>query len=216
MMQSKQVIGDCESCSNVNVELHLMHGNMYLCDDCRNEEVKVMNKTVEKAREVDQSIKVDVDIHNAETIPIKDIISSIMADDSIPSLEEKNYAISEECQRHVIHLTKVVFDEMASLTANQNKLRAWQVNGQVYAGKLKEEKRAKFKEFDLNYQPIQPKVIKPKAIKAPKTTVSLREAEKAGEKYGIPGKAVKVIADNKGMTAEDAAMFLAKMTGKLK
>lgn len=216
--QKKNVkLGDCESCDQTNIEITL-HYNIWMCDACWQKELAVVpttklnevNLIIEKAKQIDNSIQIKSDIWNAETVAAKELYAAVQQDENIPQ-DQKDYAYTKLSAERVQKFQKVVFDQRQELLENENKLRMWQVNTQEAAGKLRTELREQFKQFDVNYQPVTPKTVKPTKTPSPKTA-SVKASKVAAAKYGVDVVGVQLIAQAKNISPDDAAKWLFEQT----
>lgn len=217
----KPTIGDCECCDKVNVEVWTSSRNMTQCADCKaaDEQVEARSreaaKLIQDSRQIDSAITLKTDIFLSKTVAAVELKAAIDNDDSIPAAE-KNHAYARECMVRFLKLRDVILPaDRAAITEKENEMRMWQVNVQTMAGKLRADQRAQFREVDFNYQPApitkRQKTTKP--VKTPKfDKVALFEAAK---KYGVPANNVQSIITSKGMTAENAAKYLAELMGLL-
>src|SRR5262245_21523366 len=122
MLQPKLrgVIGVCENCDTPNVEVFKMHGNILLCQACRDletaayEKAASANKAVQEFRRSDASITVKGDIHLVKGIPIVELKASIQNDPGIKA-EDKDEVLVKECQKHVQRLDEVIFSRREEL-----------------------------------------------------------------------------------------------------
>jgi len=199
-----------------------MHGNMWLCETCKDREIRAMEQSaemkriVESSRKQDESIKVIPEIILAKSVALPQLQAAIQADDSIPA-DQKDYAYVKAIEARVIHFQSVVSAQMKSLNEAQNELRMWQTNGQTAAGKLREELRAQFKSLDVNYiPPKQPKIKKaassPKA--SGKKSFDRAACNEAAAKWKVPAAQVQGIYYSKAeYSYDDAAQHLARLLG---
>lgn len=206
--------GDCECCDSTAVDVTLQHGNMWMCAACSEKE-KVATKLIEESKIIDSSIVVKADIYNAKTVAAIELRGAIQADSTIPD-DQKEYAYAKACFERFQRIQKVIFDKRQELLDNENELRMWQVNVQTTAGKLRSEYREQFKMLDVSYQPVSI-TKKSKSVKPVKSGKSFDKAAlfAAAKKYDVPAAGVQSIILSRNMSAEDAAVTLAKLLGKL-
>lgn len=201
--------GDCDCCPKTDVEIFLMDRGMMMCSECRDKENSV-NAMIKESRAVDSSIQLKTDIFLAHTVPAVELRASIERDEKIAA-EEKEYAYAKECMARFKHLQQVIFEERKALLEKENELRMWQVNVQSAAGKLRADKRAEFKEADINYQPAP--ITKKQKTTKPVTTKKFNKAElyAAAKKYNLPAEAIQAMVVSRNMSPEDAAQAIAKL-----
>lgn len=213
------VKGDCESCEKTDIQLYPMHGNMMLCEACRDKELEVVerNKNVNKilieSRAVDNAIQLKTDVFLAKSASLIELLASINANEAIPA-DMKEYAYAKECMARFKNRQQAIFEKRAELLELENEARMYQVNVQNTAGKLQAKYRDEFKEVSVNYQPepINKKVKTTKPVKVTKAfdKTALYEAAK---KYGVPAMTIRSICVSKGKSVEDAAKELAELMG---
>ena len=96
------VKGDCESCEKTDIQLYPMHGNMMLCEACRDKELEVVerNKNVNKdlieSRAVDNSIQLKTDVFLAKSASLIESARINQCKRS-NSCDQKEYAYAKEC-----------------------------------------------------------------------------------------------------------------------
>lgn len=214
-------IGDCEiKDEHKNVEVFLETGNIWMCEVCRDEEERLTKRNaesravIEEARKLDATIELKQDVFNAGTIPIMELQAAIEQNTEIPA-DKKLYALVAEMSLRIDKLTEVIFVDEAALKVKRDERAAWIVNIQNFQAKLRTEEREKFKQYDVNYKPQTPKSIKPKAVKAPSKTFNKAALYDAAKKYDVPALQVQSIIVSRGMSADDAAKYLAELLGKL-
>jgi hypothetical protein len=201
-------IGDCEVCDTPQVEVFEMQGHIMMCLDCRAAEMLVIEqstvgeKVIQQMRTVDNTIELKQDVFNASTVAITELKGAIWADDSIES-NRKQYVYTKACADHFEKMQKTVFDKRQELTTAENEMRAWQVAAQSAAGALTATEREHFKKININYQPVV-KSVKPKAVKPSKSYKS-NEYKEAAAKYNVDATAIRMIALQRNLSAEDAA-----------
>jgi hypothetical protein len=160
-------MGPCEIFGNPSNPRALM-----LCPDCTKLEIdantRVMAETqltmLEKAKEVDNSIRYSGDLFNAETVAIEAVRAEINAE-AISEVEKHNKFQSFLAERIETYMAAIKqkddekFALVARQQANLQSLRA-------FGNELRKDLREKFKHNDVNYQPVQivktPKITKPK------------------------------------------------------
>lgn len=209
--------GDCECCDATDVVIRTQHGSIKMCEACIAKEASVVpavNAIIASSHAVDSTIKLKTDIFTAKTVAVVELHGAIQADDTIPA-DMKDFKMAEECSKRYQHLKDVIFAKRQELLEAENEARAWQVNTQEFAGKLRTELKEKFKQFDLNYQPPQEKIKKPRATSAPKMSQAekVKQAREAASKYGVDANAVLMTMVSRNMTADDAAKHFAKLLG---
>jgi hypothetical protein len=218
----KKQIADCEVCDKTNVEVTMAQpGNILMCDTCLADNdaavaaSKVVNRIVEESRKVDSTIQMKADIFMAKTVPITQLKAAIDHDENIPT-DQKQYVFVKQLDEHIKILKRAAFDKRTELNDIETELRAYQVNAQDAAGRLRADLRAQFKELDINYEPVT-------ITKKQKTTKPVTAAKKfdkkalyeACKKYGVPAHAVQMMVTSKNMPIEAAAKKLAEQMGLL-
>lgn len=219
MVTNLKAIGQCEVCDKPDVEVINTMGNIKMCADCKAEDDKVVlqtkavTKIIEDSIKVDTSIQIKTDLFNAATVAAVELKAAIDNNPSIPA-DQKDYEFTKLCFQRFEHFSKVAFDKHAEYVAAENEKRAWQVQTQTSAGKLRAEFREKFKNFDINYQPAVVKTPKPKEAK-PKAKSNIKEVKAAASKYGVDASAVQMMVLKRNLDAETAAKELATLLGKI-
>ncbi len=207
--------GDCECCTATNVQLTLSRrGNMMQCKTCR--ETDEMTRTndaknvIELSRKVDSTIQVKKDIFEKMAISFVELQAAINNNGEIPA-DRKDYALLEEMNARYETLKQAIFDAKSTLVTLQNEQNALLHNAQSVVAKLREADRAKFKQFDINYQPAP--VKKPKTVKAARPTYKMSEVKAAADKYKVPAPQVQSIILSKNLNPEEAAKYMANLMG---
>lgn len=227
MAVNQTKIQDCEVCSNTAIKTTCTYGNIWMCDECIEKERKLteenmkpenvqarVNATLHAAAKIDESIVVKTDLFNAATVASVELKAAIDNDENIPA-DQKQYVYANACLERFQKFQKVVFDQRQELLENENKMRMWQTQVQQAASTLRGELREKFKQFDVNYQPIPPKTVKPAAPKTGKK-FQKEEVRKHAAQYKVPEAAVQMLVVAKNMTPEAAAKHLAIQMGLIK
>lgn len=169
----------CEACSKIG-EVDLVYGNMLLCKNCQVKEkiawdasqkpekvverVDALNVAIEKAREIDNSIRYNGDFFNAATISLAELKRAIDNDNSIENKHEafQNEVIEriEKFKTRIFELDEEKFKVVAEQQAHIGALRE-------FGNSLRAEIRERLKLSDANYTPHNiikaPKISKPKA-----------------------------------------------------
>jgi hypothetical protein len=213
-------IGDCETCERTNLALTLEHRNMWMCEFCVADEKAIITKIgeanvlLEQSRVIDSSIQMKPDMFVAKTIPIIELQASIQQDENIPA-SQKDSAYAKACNERYLHFKEIVFQRRAELNEFEQEMRAWQVNAQTAAGKLRSDEREKYRHLDINYVPTGPvKSPKAKSTKAGKPKESKEDFAAAIAKYDVPAHGVKMMMISKHLSAMEAAAELARMMNK--
>lgn len=223
----KSKVGDCEAgtfCNNaVNVEIFPTDFNMWLCSACLTEQ----NKLIERERlakelqasftKTSESVQLVTDIHNAATVPMFQLRAAIDNDPSIPE-DMKDYVYAKKCEEHMLHFRQVAFEERKKVTEAENAAVAWQVNCQSAVGKLRSDLQGEFKLQRIDYKPITPKSVKSNKSgpsKSDSQKVSAVKAKEVAAKYGLEAFHVKMVAESRKLSVEEAARFLAIQLGKI-
>jgi hypothetical protein len=216
--------GECECCSNTGT-LYQVFGNMWMCADCRDKEIKLqaehqslenqqkrVDDLVARSRQIDQSVVVKADVFNAATVPIVELKAAIENNAEIPA-EKKQEAFATELDARIQHLQPIIFNMRKDLLDKENELRMYQTNLQHAALTLRKEIRDKLHLNDPIYTPTAPKVIKPAKERAPKAKFSKEELRAAAEKYDVPQQAIQMLVTAKKMTPDEAGQHLKKTLG---
>lgn len=212
--------GDCDCCTATNVELTSMHHGMMMCPDCVTKEQDAITRTkgaiqiVESARKNDSTIELKQDLFNAGTVSFVELSAAIENNAEIPA-DRKQFAIMTEVAERIKRLDAVIFADEAALLSKKNERHALLINAQNVAARLHEKEREQFKQYDVNYKPVVPKSVKPKAVKSPSTSKKFDKTAlyEAAKKYGVPAPQVQSIVTAQHMTYEDAAKHLAGLMG---
>jgi hypothetical protein len=218
MLQANKVShGDCECCSQTDVELTLRHGDILMCPTCLEDDLKVVGKAekvITDSRAQDATIELKQDLFNAGTVAFTELQAAIQANPEIPEAQ-KNYNLMVEVAARIEKLTAAIFSDEAALTAKKNERHALLVNAQNVAARLHEKEREKFKQYDINYKPVTPKSVKPKTVKTSGKKFSKTELFAAAKKYNVPAAQVQSISVARNMSVDDAAKHLAGLMGLL-
>ena len=221
--------GDCEASHfdgrGVNVDLRLVHGNMWLCAECILAEQKAEEEARIKAlKEIPQFKppmlpELKQDVFTAGTVPFVEIYDAVMHNDSIPA-DKKWSSIVEKADALYQTLSAAIFAEEAALVEKKNARHAMHISIQQAVNKLRVEERAKYAEYNTNYKV-------PTITKAEKSTKPVKPAtNKAGDykkdelfeaakKYNVPASRVRIVMRSKNISAENAAKLLAEAMGLL-
>ena len=146
--------------------------------------------------------------------------AAIDNDPSIPE-DQKTYVYAKKCEEHMLHFRKVAFEERKKVTEAENAAVAWQVNCQSAVGKLRSDLQDEFKSLRVDYKPITPKSVKsnksgPSSTnKSDSQKVSAVKAKEVAAKYGLEAFHVKMVAESRKLSVEEAARFLAIQLGKI-
>lgn len=216
--QTNQKKGDCEVCSRpdgLDTTLTLMHGNIWMCQTCREDEQKTVNTNAQNvvtySRKIDAVIQLKPDVFVSEAVSFIQLQSAIDANADIPT-SQKSYALLTEVDARMKILNAAIFEKKAELVAVENERNALLHNAQQVAAKLRESERAKFKQYDVNYQPKP--ASKPKPVSAGKKTFSKTELFDACKKYpGLDASLVRTVIVSRNMSAVDAAKYMAEKMG---
>jgi len=209
--------GECDCCPKVDCTVFTVNG-MKMCDDCKAKNDAAVAQAVEvnsmlsQSRAVDASIQIKVDIFQAATTSAIELKGAIDHDENIPA-EQKDYVMAQESLKRFQHLQKVIFDARQELLNRENELRAWQTQVQQFAGKLRAEQKEQFRNFDISYQPVPVKSVKPTTAKA-SNKPKLNDIKEMAAKYGVPAAGVSMIAAARHLSAEGAAKYLAETMSK--
>lgn len=211
--------GDCEACVDaIGVDLTLMVGNIWMCSTCAADQralsTATAQATINHSRKIDSVIQLKADVFVSATKAFTELQAAVLADDSIPT-ERKAIALLDLVAARIETLATAIFDRDKITDDMRTEKFTLQKQAQAVVGKLRESEKAKYKAFDVNYQPPVVKVTKPrKPAAAPKPRFNLKEAKAVIAKYAAEGLilniiALQVTATNKSMNAEDAARYMA-------
>ena len=207
----KTLVGDCECCTSVNVEIFQMHGNMLMCSECRDKEIALarINDQLEASRAIDASIQSKNQIFTAPTIPSIELKNLIQQNDSIPS-NQKDFEYAREIATRFKHAQQVLFEKRKETLEQEKQVRDLQGEVQVAIGKLRGDLKAQFKELDINYQPIAPKTVKSPRVPSTSSNsvASRKEVNDAAIKHGVLAAGVKFTMVAQNLSPESAAIFL--------
>lgn len=225
---AKPAIGDCEACDAKNLEVWKVHGNMFLCADCRAKEQEAELR-LSQSKQTQQTfatksteIQLVTDIHNAQSVAIVELHAAILADETIPE-KDKQFTFVKKLEEHFLHLKEVVSARRKELIEMENELRLYQVNGQMEVAKLSSEYAAQFDTFNkIGTYPTKVKTVKPKAEKAPKeqkskpsATARYKEAKETAAKYpNLTTDAILSFMVQFDIPGENAAIRLLELLGK--
>ena len=131
--------GECEYCHYGRKTVTVRRGDP-MCADCARVEDDAVSqnahKMIEDSRKVDSSVRIQPDIFKAITTSAIELRGAIEHDDSIPA-DQKDYAVAKLCHERMIHFQKVVFETSKALDEYETTMKAWQVQTQDAAGKLR-------------------------------------------------------------------------------
>jgi len=206
--------GECEYCGKTDVKVTIVRGDA-MCVDCLALESSV--PVIEASRQQDATIEVKSDIFTAQTVAFAELRAAILADNSIPD-GQKEFAYVKECHDRMQHFQKVAFDARRAVLDAEKSAKELQTEILKNIGKLRTEEREAFMVRDFNYNPTPIKSPKPKAIKSPKAksfgSGDMTALYAAAKKYNVPANVVRgMVVSRPGMTAEAAALELAKLMG---
>lgn len=224
----------CEVCGNSGT-VEIMFGDILMCMDCQEKEtvaqaelkagaeerVKAVNNnaraTLDRAKTVDQSIQVIQDIFNAETISIAEIKLAIDSDDTIV---EKHFTLAKSIAERHEHFQLILDAARDTIKEAESKQRAIQQYYNDLANKLRHEQREQIKLKDVNYKPIEKKIVKPKAPTTKKVDRKelIRLAGILNKEFpNVPANLImpnlQTLVISKNMTLEAASNVLRGMFG---
>lgn len=219
-------IDDCDACPKQDVEVWSLD-NMLLCADCRAKQLDAKNAAarlpvaveslIAKSQKQDASIQVKADIFNAATVSFIELKAAVDNDENVPA-DQKEFEFVKLVAERIKKFNEVIFADEAALNEKKNERHAWHTQMKEFANKLREDQRAKLKQFDINYTPSSPKAVG--AIKTSKPTgpkkkksFTITELKAAAGKYNLPYAQVQSIVISRNMTPTDAAEHLAQLMG---
>jgi len=206
----------CECCSNSGIME--IFTDMLMCQECINKEISsinahqapelqeeraALNQVLVKSREIDSHVQTRMDLFNAETVAIKDLKDAIDADDSI---ENKHFKLTEVVQERFLQHGKVIFEAKEAQIAATSAQRYIQQYFNELLKKLTAKEREGFQQQNVNYKPIQPKIVKPKKISTKK--FDKIELRKVASETGLPQDKLQMIVVQRGITPSEAAEIL--------
>lgn len=219
-------IDDCDACPKQDVEVWAMDG-MRLCADCRAKQVAAKQEAaripvaveslIQQSQRQDASLMVKADIFNASTVAFIELKASVDNDANIPA-DQKEFEFVKLVAERIKKFNEVIFADEAALNEKKNERHAWHTQMKEFANKLREDQRAKLKQFDINYTPSSPVSVKkthttratgPKK----KKSFTLTELKAAAGKYNLPYAQVQSIVISRNMTPVEAAEHLANLMG---
>jgi len=217
----------CESCPNIG-PVRPVFGGILMCESCitketeltlanmtpikQEERVTELNKVLEQARLIDNSIQVKEDIFNAETISILDLKKSI---DSDPAISNKPYKLFETLLERFNHFTQVIFDKQHEIVEDGNRQKAIQIYFNEYSNTLRAEEREKFRIADINYKPSVTKPVV-KTIKTSPKKIDKIALKKYATELGVNEFILQMLVVSKGVSVEKAAELLRKSINETK
>lgn len=221
LQQTKK--GECEVCTrpeSTETDLWLMHGNCWMCKECRAEDMALTTQNaktvIDTSRKIDTQIILRADIYNTTTTSFEELNKAILANDEILPAD-KTTALMTEVSSRIAVLDAAIFQQKAELVAKENERHSLLTNAQHVHARLREAEKVKFRQFDVNYQP---KVVKPtKAGKTtPAPTSKMADIKAAAAKYNnvaITAARVKSVMLTTNKSPEEAAKHLAEILGLL-
>jgi len=162
----KPTIGECDACTNpVSGEVFKTKHGLLLCQTHYTAEMTAYTSSVSSNPVIVQSIQTDElitskdAIFTAPTVSMMELHASIYQDESIPD-GDKNKVLADIVAARIDRFKKEIFDDRNALREKENHLAMLQGNMQSLVGKLEEAERAKYKNYDVNYQPQPVKKVK--------------------------------------------------------
>lgn len=231
----------CEMCGAVNNDNWFKHCAMYMCPSCRDKEIALQAKSrahenervaqshkeileqsnqsitdeikkvdqIAKEIPIDHEIQFKTDYFNADTTSIIERKSLIDADESITRKHEE---LAKQLKEEFLHLRKVLFSQKEHEVRVTSKIRGLQQYLNDLANKLTTAERERLKIADIKYQPMAPKVIKPKKLKKPKTPkFDMKELRRLAAETGIEMTTLRTICVSQNLSPVDAAKMLKGM-----
>jgi len=221
-------IDDCDGCAKQDVEVWSLD-NMLLCNDCRKKQLDAkaeaarvpvaVESLIQKSQKQDASIQVKADIFNAATVSFIELRASIENDAAIAP-ENKDFEFAKLVAERIKKFNEVIFADEAALNEKKNERHAWHTQMREFANKLREDQRAKLKQFDITYTPSTPVAARSVRTSKPvgpgkgkKKNFTITELKAAAGKYNLPYAQVQSIVISRNMTPTDAAEHLANLMG---
>lgn len=143
-----------------------------------------------------KKLETSKDYFNAETEPIVELEKKIMSDESIGTIQQRQYKLAEEVKARFVNFQKVLFDITELQLAVTSYMRKDQHYLNELATKLRTEEREKLHLQDINYNPTAP--VKPKKVSnVPKTNDPMeRLAEQYAKNLRIPIEQARIMVKN--------------------
>lgn len=139
--------------------------------------------------EIDERIKIQTDIFNAETISINQVKQEIDANPEIPQ-SEKYSRLAAIVDDRFQKLTDVLFGLRKETTEAESKQRALQIFFNEFAKNLRKEEREKLRIQDQTYVVKEP----PKTVKAPTVKkYDKDEIKRTSSAHGIPEAVLQML-----------------------
>jgi hypothetical protein len=135
-----------------------------------------LNDVIDKARQIDYSIQVRTDVHNAETIAHYEAFKAIDADSNIPAAQ-KQYEKAKFLTERQIHFQQVIFEAQNTVVEHQNKNRVIQQEINKLVNTLRKEEREKLQLLSPDY--------KPSAVKPARETKPRQSKTKSFDKKAL-------------------------------
>ncbi len=220
----------CEFCP-IPGRVEIRYGNCLMCETCWTKEqnlqksnntvenqqgrVDAMNRAINAAKQIDNSIEIRSDLFNAATVAIVDLKKLIYDN---PTIENKPYTLAESLIERHKHFQKVIFDANQAVIDATNNQKAIQVYLNNLANTLRAEEREKLKIQDINYQPtkVKPvKTVKPITTKKP-IKLDKKELEKYAAELGVSMFTLQMLCVSQTITPEQAAAKLRKSINEAK
>lgn len=181
------------------------------------ESKSVWNTTLQKSKEIDQSLEVRTDLFNAATVAFVEIKAAIDHDENIPA-EKKQFIYLKTIEEKIEHYQKLIFELGEEMVRRQAELRAGVTTFNNEVIKLRQEEREQFKlkSIDYNPQPLRkPASTKPRSVPTKKFDKSgVRTAAAVIQQFVTDNKInlgftvteaiVQAACVNKNMTADQA------------
>lgn len=182
---------------------------VYFCLNCKFEMKKVennMNDFLANAKKLDESLTVQTDIFNAQTVSIQELREAIEKDESI---ENKHFKLAEFLSERFETLQELIIGAKSSIIEAETKKRAILTYYLELSKKLRTEEREKLKFQDLKYQPAPVKTVSPKKVSTKKA--DKEEAIRISKESGVPLQILMLLALSKNLSYKDAAIEYKKI-----
>lgn len=177
--------------------------------DSYNSVVKPYEALIANARKIDESIHLSTDIFNAKTVAFVDLRDAINANPDIPN-DEKRFELARLCKERISHLQNVIFDLDKKKIDAYSEQKAWHLQLNDLANKLRSEERERLKISDIHYDVKLPKTVTPRSIKVNPKKATKEELRALASELKMPEYTIQLIMTSKGWTIEQVGNHLRK------
>lgn len=199
---------------------------IYYCVECKSkneeirEEVLVEVKEREEkraldvlanAKKIDESLAIQTDIFNAQTVSIEELRKAIEAD---PTITEKHFTLAKFLSERYENLQELIIGARSSIVEAETRKRAILTHYIELSKKLRQEEREKLRFQDLKYQPAPVKTVSPRKVSTKKA--DKEEAVRISKESGVPLQILLLLALTKNLSYKDAAIEFKKVENSVK